>query len=415
MTAPPELAADLDPDRAVEILIEGHRAHGGVFTLTGTGIPLVCCVGDTALEMLRGERRHLAVHNTPVVHELFGRAVFTLTGAEHTAARRLLRTGLTRTAVAASAATMIDLAGDHVARWAAAGPIDLYRAVREFTVTVCLHVVTGLPQSVHREAAELFEAFAAGTAVTAGAEPAGIHRRALEAAAGLRVVLRDRLSRTGSGTDVVSRLLTAGAVADEDLPDHLLALLIAARETTASLITWSLLELAAHPELATALRADAVVGLGDPRRLVSAETLPGLRAWLTEVERLHSPNAISVRKTLCPWQIAGFTVPEDTLLAYSPAANHLLPHRWPAPHRFDLRRHLHAGGRSDLLTFGRGAHACLGREFAETMTLAMLAVVLAGHRISVDTTPAKVRYLPVKAPCEPIKARVEPGLRVGSC
>jgi cytochrome P450 len=210
-----------------------------------------------------------------------------------------------------------------------------------------------------------------------------------------------------AGADVVSRLVAADGTGVRELPDHLLALLIAARETTASLITWSLLELAEHPEIAETLPEEAALTMRQPSTLLAAGSdLDGLRAVLSEVERLHSPNAISVRKTLRACSIGGFDIAAGTLVAYSPAADHLLAERWPDPAEFRPGRH-RARAAAGLLTFGRGLHMCLGRQLAETMTLALLAAVLAEHRVSVAARPAKVRYLPVKVPCEPVDARIE--------
>lgn len=66
-----------------------------------------------------------------------------------------------------------------------------------------------------------------------------------------------------------------------------------------------------------------------------------------------------------------------------------------------------------LLAFGRGAHACAGRGFAEATTLLLVAVVLAGYRIDLDPRqrPKVERFQPVRAPAGSVHARVRQVVR----
>jgi cytochrome P450 len=196
-----------------------------------------------------------------------------------------------------------------------------------------------------------------------------------------------------------------------EVGDHLLALMIAARETTASLITWLLIELASDGTLAERCRSEVRNARSDPGLLARRGGAPTLGAVLAETERLHSPNIISVRRARRDVHLDGFALRAGCRVAYSPAANHLDPVAYPDPYAFRPDRFAD-GGRAraaSLLTFGGGVHACLGRPLAELMTLTAAAAVLRRGRPFLPAgLPGPVRYLPAKAPARPLPFRLDP-------
>ncbi|GLL02127.1 hypothetical protein GCM10017581_038690 [Dactylosporangium matsuzakiense] len=397
-------------------MIHLHDQHGDVVLAELNGAPTVFCGGAAGpAELFRVERSHLQVLNTELVHELFGSAVFNLTGERHLAARRLVLSGLRAAHLRVYARETARLARTHVARWAAS-PLDLYEAARDLTMSVCVRIVLGLDNEA--EVKELFDTFVAGTLIpSTGRHDHPEYPAALRAAAELRALFRNRAepARTSPGIDLLSRVVAHRSRADPSnagLPDHLLAILVAMRETTASLITWMLTELARATPVAAAAASEAVAFLADPESLADHGTGPILRAVLTESERLHSPNAISLRTVVSDCRIGGYDVLRGWQVAYSPAANHLMASLYEHPG--DFRPQRFSAGRSDatgsaLLTFGRGLHACPGRNLAEILTMATVSAVLARYRIHLPgDAPADISYLPVKAPRTRLEAQLEP-------
>src|SRR5205807_1720076 len=122
----------------------------------------------------------------------------------------------------------------------------------------------------------------------------GVYWRGRLARVNLRKLILRRVGSTSlkSRSDVSSHLFLYarkhGLNADT-IPDHLLALMIATRETTASLITWQLIEMAHHREAVESIRPEAELLLSNPTLLTDQGTTRTLRAVLTEIERLHSP------------------------------------------------------------------------------------------------------------------------------
>ena len=149
-------------------------------------------------------------------------------------------------------------------------------------------------------------------------------------------------------------LMTALIAAEEDgdrltsveLRDQVALLFIAGHETTVNLIGTGIYELMRHPDQAAILRDD-----------------PSLDATaIDELLRFVSPVQFSRRITLADIEFHGTTIPKGMfVLAGLASANHD-PDKWgPTADDLDLRR----DGAGQHLSFGSGAHYCLGASLAK--------------------------------------------------
>ena len=415
-SSPPGLfteSSDLFRADPMAFLLSQHAQHGEVFAVELDGAPTVIFGGERGPAVLfRAERDHLGVHNTPLVHELFGRAVFNLAGEHHRQARRLLRHAVTGRPLREMTPAVTALVARHVAQWSELGVFELRDATRALTLDVCARLILGLPPGSDddKQFPGLFTAFvAAAEADSANRDSDPVYQRGLAAAGELRAMVGRRVAAVDGmpGREVVSHLVGGGEVSPSDVGDHLLAVMIAARETTASLLTWMLIEIAQDPDIAQAA-ADEIDTAG---HLDSA----AVQALLWETERRHSPNVLSRRTVIAELATPYGVIPRGWHAAYSPAANHLLPGLFDDPWRFRPARFAgHAGVRraGGLLTFGQGVHACPGKPFAELLAVTVMANVLGAHRLTLTGPPPKqVRYLPVKIPACPVRAVLRPRSR----
>lgn len=339
--------------------------------------------------------------------------MFNLTADSHGEARRWLRPALSGRALPGYVPALLEVAEPASARWARHGTGDLHREVRELTSAMSARVLLGIApgeEDAARFAAD-FETFVAATGAPPGtARFTSVQywggraaRRRLHALFARRAAAF-RKEPDGSALASLVGAFTGAPAAAGPLEDHLLALLIAARETTASLVTWCLVELAGHDKDARAAAAEARTVAAEPHLLVRRDALPVLRAVLAETQRLHSPNLLSVREAVCPVTLGGHLVPAGTRVAYSPSAGHFDPEVFPRPRDFRPGRFLaDKANASRLWAFGGGAHACLGRPLAELMTLTALASALSqGLPRMPAGPPSRIRYRPAKAPIDPL-------------
>ena len=178
-----------------------------------------------------------------------------------------------------------------------------------------------------------------------------------------------------------------GGLSDLEVRDELVTLVIAGHETVASALSWTLLLLADHLGEQALVHAELDAVLPGRRAPAWADlsALRRTRAVLDEALRLFPPAWVLTRRAIADDVVGGIEIPTGTLVILSPWLLHRRPADWPAPLTFQPARF--AGQRSATprgcyLPFGAGPRLCIGRGFALTESVLMLATVLRGHRVS---------------------------------
>jgi len=185
--------------------------------------------------------------------------------------------------------------------------------------------------------------------------------RAVAASRELRGYFADIIAerRRHPREDLVSRLVLAEVdgrrLADEEIYPFLLLLLPAGAETTYRSSSNLLFGLLSHPDQLAAVRAD--------RGLVAQAIEEGLRweAPLLTVARVATEDV----------GLGGVRIPAGGFVAVSLGAANRDPERHPGPDEFDIFR----DGQQHL-SFGDGAHRCLGMHLARLETTVLLNAVL---------------------------------------
>ncbi len=185
--------------------------------------------------------------------------------------------------------------------------------------------------------------------------------RAVAASRELRGYFADIIAerRRHPSEDLVSQLILAEVdgrrLADEEIYPFLLLLLPAGAETTYRSSSNLLFGLLSHPEQLAAVRAD--------RALVAPA--------IEEALRWETPVMTVVREATQDVELGGVHVPAGGFVALSLGAANRDPERFADPDAFDIFR----DGRSHL-SFGDGAHRCLGMHLARLETSVLVNAVL---------------------------------------
>jgi cytochrome P450 len=156
--------------------------------------------------------------------------------------------------------------------------------------------------------------------------------------------------------DILSLLIQATDedgkhLSDQELRDELMTLLLAGHETTATLLAWTIHELARHPAAQDRL---------------AVEHGAFCDAVITETLRLHPPTGGVVRRLREPLTIAGYDLPAGTDVLPVTLLVHRRADLYPNPWAFDPTRFLDsrppAGG---WFPFGGSVRRCIGASFAQ--------------------------------------------------
>jgi cytochrome P450 len=192
----------------------------------------------------------------------------------------------------------------------------------------------------------------------------------------------------GDGEDILSLLLSArdedgDSPSDEELRDHLVTLLVAGHETTATTLGWTFERLLRHPAALARAREEAVAGDGHEY----------LDAVVQESQRLRPVIGYAMRSLTGPMEVGGYAVPAGATLGTSINLVHRRPGPYPDPLAFRPERF--EGRKPETyswIPFGGGVRRCLGAAFATFEMRQVLGVVLS----RCDLAPADPRPEPRK-------------------
>jgi cytochrome P450 family 135 len=393
----------LDPIRFVHAC---HRRYGDRFTIRIPGIGTLVFLSDPddIRSVSRGDPAifHAGEAAIPLGEVLGAQSLIMLDDEKHRRSRGMMLPAFHGDSVRRQVAEMVDITVNEVARWPVGDQFALYPRMQAITLEVILRTVIG----VHDEGrlAALRAALPPMLEIGSPLElipppqvlrPFGPWRRRAQRRAVAQALLTDEITccrqdpQLAHRTDALAMLVRsvdgAGApMADDELVDQLVTLLLAGHDTTATALSWTFERLTRHPAL-----------LDRTAQAAAASDDAWLDAVCKETLRVRPVVFEFGRKLTAPVQLAGYRIPAGTILA--PSIN-LVQHssrHYPDPEEFRPQRFLDQ--RADpavWLPFGGGVRRCLGATFAQTEMRTVLREVL-----------RRVELSPTTAPDEPVKPR----------
>ncbi|MBO8198343.1 cytochrome P450 [Streptomyces smyrnaeus] len=335
---------------------------------------------------------------------LIGDSLPTAPAHIHRPHRRLMQPAFHRERIAEYARVMADRARAMADAWTPGRSIPLDEELARFSVSTLAATMFSTDisrpavEAVLRDVPVLLKTamFRTVTPKLLDRLPIPANRKFDQAAVRLRKVIDDVIAAyrehdDSEVNDLLSLLLaardsdTGEALTDREVRDELVAILFAGTETTASTLSWTFHELAAHPEVEHRLLDEIRSVVGD--RPISFEDVPKLKYTdrvVREVSRMHSVPLL-MRRVATPVELGGTELPVGTEIAFSLYALHRDPRLYEAPERFDPDRWLPERSqdrpRESYIPFGSGNRKCIGDGFAWTEIVITLATVLARWRL----------------------------------
>ena len=206
----------------------------------------------------------------------------------------------------------------------------------------------------------------------------------------IEAVMAERRLR-GRGDDLLDVLLTAGEgerrrFTDTQVENELLALLVAAIESAAGILTSTWALLAQHEGVAARLHGelDAVVGgrlpcFDDLSRLEYVEQV------VAEALRMHPPIWALSRISRMQYRLFHYMLKPGAVCIVSPRAMHRHPRYFPEPLRFDPDRFtpdaIASRPRYSYFPFGGGRRRFVGERFVWTQAVLVMATVARQWRL----------------------------------
>lgn len=170
-------------------------------------------------------------------------------------------------------------------------------------------------------------------------------------------------------------------MSDQQLLDECVTFLVAGHETTANLLTWTMLLLANHPEWQEKAREEVlnVCGSTEPPSFEQLSQLKTLTWILYESLRLFPPAAVVARTCVQSNSLDGLYVPKGVDIVLPIAIIHRKPELWGddanmfKPERFSNGIGKAATHPMAFLPFSVGPRTCIGQTFALSEAKLILA------------------------------------------
>ena len=215
--------------------------------------------------------------------------------------------------------------------------------------------------------------------------------------------------------DLFGRLRTSGTEesSEDALWNHVITMLLAGYETTASVITWGSYLLANHRHVCDAVARDIDAVAGD--RPLSREhlvRLPFLTAVIKETMRLYPPAWIIGRRAIDPDRIGDTEIPPQSVVAVSPYTLHRHPRYWDQPDVFDPHRFMSDEAERkrepfSYIPFGAGPRTCIGSNLALVEAPLVIGRIVQRYQLTLNNDgPVAPRGIFVLVPSEPIMMRL---------
>lgn len=384
--------------------------HGPNFRLEILGAPMFVIgepdlIRDVLLDRDREFSNRMGWHLA--IGELFAGGLMLRDFEEHHDHRRIMQNAFRPAALAGYLERLNPIVSRTISGWPA--QVDAYSAIKQLTLDVAAQVFLGI--SLGHEAARTNRAFVdmvrASLALVRWDVPWLSFGRGMRARRALSEYFLSLIPsrRHGAGTDLFSQLCQASSedglkFSDREIVDHLIFLMMAAHDTTASSLCALLWALAQYPEWQTRLASSMGARNEDHLSWTLRDEFNELDLCLQEALRMFPPVAFFGRRVTRDTRLASFTLPRNTSIAPAPLVAHYLPAYWSEPERFDPerfgveraehRRHSHC-----FLPFGGGAHTCIGMNFARLQVRAIVYQLLRrfelhlpdGYRFDVQAVP----------------------------
>ncbi|KAL8063803.1 hypothetical protein ABFX02_01G050400 [Erythranthe guttata] len=389
------------------------KKYGSIFKTHVLGCPCVMISSPDAAKTVLVTRAHLFKPTFPASKErmLGKQAIFFHQGDYHSKLRKLVLRAFTPDSIKNIVPDIESLAVTSLQSWDGK-LITTFQEMKTYAFNVALLSILGKDEVLYREDLKrCYYDLEKGYNSMPINLPGTLFHKAMKARKQLSKVLAKILSlrreMKQSHNDLLGSFMEdSEGLTDEQIADNIIGVIFAARDTTASILTWILKFLAENPTVLQAVteeQEEIMKGkeeCGEEKALTWGDTkkMPLTKRVIQETLRVASILSFTFREAVEDVEFNGYLIPKGWKVMPLFRNIHHSPENFPEPEKFDPSRFEVSPKPNTFMPFGNGVHSCPGNELAKLEIMVLLHHLTTKYRWSMMAPQNGIQYGPFPLP-----------------
>ncbi|GLT81028.1 hypothetical protein SLA2020_524360 [Shorea laevis] len=390
-----------------------QKRYGSVFKTHILGCPCVMISSPEAAKFVLATRAHLFKPTFPASKErmLGKQAIFFNQGDYHAKLRKVVLRAFMPESIKNIVADVESVAKDTL-QSLEGRLITTFQEMKTYTFNVALLSIFGKDEVLYREdLKKCYYILEQGYNSMPINLPGTLFNKSMKARKELaRIVAKIISTRREMKLDrndlLGSFMGDKEGLTDEQIADNIIGVIFAARDTTASVLTWILKYIGENPSVLKAVTEEQEAIMrskekcGEEKVLTWADTrkMPITSRVIQETMRVASILSFTFREAVEDVEYEGYLIPKGWKVLPLFRNIHHSPEIFPDPEKFDPSRFEVAPKPNTFMPFGNGIHSCPGNELAKLEMLVLLHHLTTKYRWSMVGTNSGIQYGPFALP-----------------
>ncbi|KAJ3681579.1 hypothetical protein LUZ60_014152 [Juncus effusus] len=201
---------------------------------------------------------------------------------------------------------------------------------------------------------------------------------------------------------------------DDQIADNVIGVIFAARDTTASVLTWVIKYLAENPKVLQVVKEEQEEIIRSKEEETASLTWADTKSMtvttrvIQESMRVASVLSFTFREAVQDVEFEGYLIPKGWKVMPLFRNIHHNPELFPDPDKFDPSRFKDAPKPNTFMPFGSGNHSCPGNELAKLEMLILLRHLTTKYRWSVpEEAESGIQFGPFALPLNGLPIKLE--------
>ncbi|XP_010275152.1 PREDICTED: abscisic acid 8'-hydroxylase 1-like [Nelumbo nucifera] len=389
------------------------KRYGKIFKTHVLGCPCVMISSPEAAKFILVTKSHLFKPTFPASKErMLGRqAIFFHQGPYHMKLRKIVMRAVMPEAIKNIVSDVETIAVSCLQSWDGQ-LINTFQEMKTYTYNVGLHSIFGKEGALYREELKrCYYILERGYNSMPINLPGTLFNKAMKARKELSQIvakiLHSRRQSKEERNDLLGSFMDEKeGLTDEQIADNVIGVIFAARDTTASVLTWIVKYLGENPSVLQTVTEEQESIMkskengGEDKSLTWADTrkMPISSRVIQETLRVASILSFTFREAVEDVEYGGYLIPKGWKVLPLFRNIHHSPDNFPDPEKFDPSRFEVAPKPNTFMPFGNGAHSCPGNELAKLEILVLLHHLTTKYRWSMVGPHNGIQYGPFALP-----------------